>query len=91
MLTVKEKTTLIGVSELRTHWDEIMDVLGDSNVIIGKRNAPVAALIPIQRYKEIEEQMEWMEDIVLGFMARDRTKKKTRYLSLDEAEKKLGL
>lgn len=91
MLTVKEKTTLVGVSEIRTHWDEILKSLDGSNVIIEKRNAPLAALISIRRYMEIEEQMEWIEDIVLGFMAKKRDRKRTRYLPLEKVEKKAGL
>lgn len=91
MLTVKEKTTLVGVSELRTHWDEILKFLDKSNVIIEKRNAPLAALISIRRFMEIEEQLEWIEDIVLGYIARERDRKKTGYLSLEEAEKKTGI
>lgn len=93
MLTVKENTTLIGISELRTKMDKVLKASKNSKVIIEKRHRPVAVLLSLKRYEEIEEILDLIEDKALGYLARERERKekRLRYLSLDEAEKKVGL
>lgn len=93
MLSVKENTTLVGISELRTKMDEVLKTLKTSKVIVEKRHRPIAVLLPLRRYEEIEEILDLIEDKALGYLAREREGKgkQVGYLSLDKAEKKVEL
>lgn len=93
MYTFYEPASLVGVSELRTHLDEILKLVRKSKVFLGKRNKPVAVLVSIEKFQEMEDLLEKMEDAALGYVARDREKgtKLKEYISLDAAEKRVGL
>lgn len=91
MILVKEGTTLVGISELRTKADEILRAMQHSTVVLERRNKPLAVLLPMARYEEIEARLDWLEDQVLGHAARNRLRKTSRkaYLTLDQVEKRL--
>lgn len=91
MVTVKEPTTLVGVSELRTKLEEILRVMEHSTVILERRRKPLAVLLPIAKYEELEATLEWVEDHVLGgaALARERHTPRRKYLSLDEVERRM--
>ena len=92
MYTVKEETTLVGVSELRTRLEKILEAARRHKVVIEKRNKPVAVLIAIERYNAIEELLDRIEDYELGRLAREREKKasKNDYLTFEAALRKVG-
>jgi prevent-host-death family protein len=77
MITVKENTTLVGVSELRTGIDNILEKAKEGLVIIEKRHKPQAVLLSSEEYEHMQNMVETAEDLVLGFMARDRFKSST--------------
>ena len=91
MITLKEDTTLVGISELRTHIHQILEVSKRHKVLIGKRNKPVAVLISLEKYQLIEETLETLEDYSLAILARERESrsKASDYISIDEAIKKI--
>ena len=93
MRTVKENTTYAGLSELRTHADEIISVLRDKPVVLEKRHKPVAVLVPIAQYERTEALMEQIEDVVLGHLAQERLKhtKSTDWIPLEQALRRVGL
>ena len=92
MITVEEKTTLVGVSELRKGTKEILEKLKFNKVILIKRNKPVGALLDYEEFRQIEEIMEALEDYILGTLAKERAKRKRKkVISLKEAEKRVGL
>ncbi len=93
MRQVKEQTTLVGVSELRTQVDEIMGATRTGPVIIEKRHKPFAVLVSIEQYERTEEVLEYLEDTVLGLLAKEREHRTphARYLSLEELERRVGL
>lgn len=72
MLTVKENTTLVGVSELRKGIEKILEKARKGLVIIEKRHKPTAVLMSIEEYEHIQNILETSEDIVLGFIAQKR-------------------
>lgn len=41
-------------------------------VIIERRNKPIAVLVPLKRYEQMEELLEWIEDQALGYLAKER-------------------
>lgn len=92
MYTVKEDTTLVGVSELRTKIERILEQAKNHKIIIEKRNKPIAVLIAIDRYNAMEEIIEHVEDIELGYIARERDKKSSRkdYIPIEKAFKKIN-
>ena len=92
MITVEEKTTLVGIAELRKLTKEILEKLKSSKVILTRRNKPVGILIDYEEFRQIEEIMEALEDYILGTLARERAKRKgKKFISLNEAEKRVGL
>lgn len=93
MIMVKEQTTLVGISELRTKADEILRAMQRSTVVLERRNRPLAVLLPIAKYEEMEAHLDWVEDRILGHWAKERGRKTPRksYLSLEAVEKRLKL
>lgn len=92
MITLKGDSTLVSISELRTNLDKTLEASKTSKVLIEKRNKPVAVLLPIEKYNEMEEILDLLEDKALGYLARERQKKSkdSDYLGIGEVEKKIG-
>lgn len=92
MITVKEETTLVGISEFRTHADDILKIAKKHRVVIEKRNKPVAVLLSMELYEKLEELIEAVEDRVLGEIALKRIKNyKGPLLTIDRFKKRIGL
>ncbi len=91
MYTIKEDTTLVGVSELRNRIDKVIEEARYHKVIIEKRNKPVAVLIAIDQYNAMEEILDRIEDLELGRAARKREKSSSSkdYISIEKAYKKI--
>jgi prevent-host-death family protein len=89
MYTFEEKTTLIGVSELRTKIDKILKEAKDHRVFIEKRNKLIAVLLDIEKYKEMEKVLDILEDFILSYLAeqRKKTHKLSSYKDIEEVEK----
>lgn len=75
MFTVKENTTLVGVSELRKGIDKILEKARKGLVIIEKRHKPQAVLMSNEEYEHLTGIVDMAEDLVLGFAASERLKK----------------
>ena len=91
MITVKEDTALVGVSELRTNIEKILEESKKHKVLIGKRNKPVAVLMDMEKYSKIQHTLELLEDFALGFLARERDKKSklSDYVDIENALKRI--
>ena len=91
MYTIKEETTLVGVSELRNRIDKVIEEARRHKVIIEKRNKPVAVLMAIDQYDAMELILDHIEDLELGRSARKREKssKNSDYISIEKAYKKI--
>ena len=93
MRQVKGNTTLVGISELRTHAEAIVKVARTEPVILEKHHRPIAVLVPIQQYERTEATLDALEDQLLGLLAKERERRHpvTSYLSLEELERRVGL
>lgn len=93
MITVKENTTLVNISELRNKPEKIFREMRKRRVVVEKHRRPVAVLIPVEQFKELEELLDFVEDHVLGWLAREREKgrKDPTWISLEAALKRVGL
>jgi len=93
MMTVKENTTIVGVSELRTKLEEVLKASKYSKIIINQRNKPIAVLMDIDVYNRLDELIEEWSDQQLAHEAKTRSSKSKRsdYISSMEARKRLGL
>jgi len=89
VLTFEEKTTLVGISELRTKMKEILKQAKENRVFIGKRNKLIAVLLDIEEYRKMEKVLEELEDFALGYLAhrREKISYKKQYLDIEEVEK----
>ncbi len=86
MITLKEKTTIAAISELRNKSEEILRELKDHHVVLQKHHKPVAVLFNYKNYEAFEEMLEFAEDYVLGSiaLARDKRSKKQDFVELDQ-------
>ena len=92
MFTVKEETTVVGISELRTHLNDILSIAKEKNVVLTKRNKPVLAVIDYEHYHQLNELIENLEDTFLEEIAQQRLSRKERKtIPLSEAMKMVGL
>ena len=84
---------MVGISELRTKADQVFKVMDRSTVILERRHRPKAVLISIERYEKMEALLDWVEDQVLGLLAKEREKGTPRkaYLTLDQVEERLKI
>lgn len=91
MKTFEEKTTVVGVSELRTKLDKILILAKDHKVLIEKRNKNLAVLIDITRYQEIERMLDMVEEFALGNIAKERgtSTKPSDYIPIKKFTKKI--
>lgn len=91
MITLREDTTLVGVSELRTHMDKILQESKKHKVLIEKRNKPVAVLMAMEDYNKMEETLDVLEDLALGYLAKERESgsKSSDYVGIEEALKRM--
>ena len=74
MITIKENTTLVGVSELRSGIEKILKKAQEGLVIVEKRHKPTAVLMSNEEYEHIQNILEIAEDLVLGFITDARYK-----------------
>ena len=72
MITVKQNTTLVGVSELRKGIDAILEKTRHGLVIIEKRHKAAAVLMSNAEYESMQSLVDVAEDIVLGYIAHER-------------------
>jgi prevent-host-death family protein len=92
MLTVKEDTTVIGITELRKMIPEVLKKIKREKVILTRRNRPIGILVDYQEFERIEQMIDLIEDHLLGRLASDRASRKVRKtVSLEEAEKRVRL
>lgn len=90
MRIVRQPGAFAAVSDLRTHFDEILAQLKETPVTLEKHNRQVAVLEDPKRYAALQETLEAATDVLLAFEARARevSGKQGRYASLEEAERR---
>ena len=92
MLSVKEDTTVVGITELRKMIPEILKKIKQEKVILTRRNRPIGILVDYEEYERMEKMIEAFEDQVLGQLAKERASRKDkRTIDLEEAERRVGL
>lgn len=89
---VTRETALIGTTELRKEMPNFAQ-LKIKTVVVMKRGKPVAVLEDFEQFEEKERLLDEFEDIVLGFLAkeRDEKSKKNEYISEGVLAKSLGV
>ena len=78
MITVKQKTSIAGISELRNKSEEILKNVKDHDVVSERHNKPVAVMIDYKQYELHEKMLDYAEDYVLGMLALERDKKSSK-------------
>jgi len=86
MMTVREKTTIAAISELRTQSGKILSSLKDNRVVLERHKKPVAVMLNYKSYEDWKAILTFAEDYVLGMTAlqRDKRSKKRDYINIDE-------
>ena len=93
MLKVSEGTAVYGVSELRTKTPDLLKSLKTHRVLLTKRNKPIGVLCPYGEFEKQERIIDEIEDLVLGYLAKERIKstKGSDFIPLEEVERQLSL
>jgi prevent-host-death family protein len=93
MFSVDEEATIVGVAELRSRGAKLLNELKDKRIILTRRNEPAAVMLSIDEFRRLKALAEESEDLYLESIAheRDRTGKKSDYISHDKVKAKLGL
>ena len=88
MKTFDEKTTVIGVSELRNKatLNKALEEAKKHRVLIEKSHKEVAVLLDIKRYRKMQEILNVLEDFALGCIAQERDKNSdlSDYIDIDD-------
>jgi PHD/YefM family antitoxin component YafN of YafNO toxin-antitoxin module len=86
MMTVKEKTTIAAISELRNKSEQILHQLKSHRVVLERHKKPVAVMLNYRAYQDFEAMVDLAEDYILGALARerDRTATKKDFIDIDE-------
>ncbi|MBI2634306.1 hypothetical protein HYW82_01380 [Candidatus Peregrinibacteria bacterium] len=93
MIKINDEITMVGMAELRHEIPSLSKNLKFKTVIITKRGKPVAVLEEFGQYEEKKDIIDTFEDVVLGYMAKERhqNSKESDYLPSSLAAKKLGI
>ncbi len=88
MITVKDKSTIANMSELRQKEksEQILKNLKDHKVILEKHSTPVAVMLDYHQYEVLEQLLDFAEDYVLGMLAkqRDESAKKEDFVDIEK-------
>ncbi len=89
-----DEITIVGVSELRAKIYEVLEKVKHEKILLTRRNKPEAVLISFERFQELEQRLEALEDEHFGKLALQRLKEhkrsKRRTLSHQVMMKKYG-
>ncbi|MEK7524232.1 MAG: hypothetical protein AAB588_04360 [Patescibacteria group bacterium] len=93
MIPISDETVIIGTAELRKEIPQLTKNLKTKTVIVTKKGKPVAVLEDFDEYQEKNRLFETFEDIVLGYLAKERHEKSKKgdYISGKEMAKRLGI
>ncbi len=93
MIQVSDDVILIGTAELRKNVPQLTKNLSHKTVIVTKRGKPIGVLEDFSEHEEKKKLLDTFEDLVLGYLAkeRDQKSKKGDYITEEEMSKKLGI
>lgn len=86
MITVKNKTSIVSISELRTKSKQILKSMKDHPVILQRHNKPLGVLMDYDSFEALDAMLEYAEDYILGRLAaeRERTARRGDYVDIEE-------
>lgn len=92
-MLINDDIKLIGATDLRTEIPKLTKDMKVKTVIVMKRGKPVAVLEDYEKYEEKRKILDTFEDLVLGYMAKERYEStaKNRYIDEKKVAKKLGI
>jgi len=64
MAVSARRDVLVGVTEARERLKELLDEVGEKNVVVLRRNQPVAVMVHPDRLEKLMERIEDLEDTV---------------------------
>ena len=89
-----DEVTIVGVSELRSKINEVLERVKREKILLTRRNKPEAVLIGFEQFQKLQRQLEYLEDQYFGKLAlqrlKDHKRSKRRTLSHPEMMKKYG-
>ncbi len=91
MFTVDQKTTFVGITDLRTETQAMLKALKHSRVILTDRNAPRAVVIDYEDFEKMKELIEMAEEGMDAIEIGRRKKQAKKFLTHEQALKALSL
>lgn len=93
MIHIDENTIMIGATEFRSEMPKLMKLLGQKRIIVMQRGEPIGVFSDFNDYQQQENWADVFEDVVLGYLAKERYESSDEkdYYTSEEMEQKLGL
>jgi len=90
MINITDNISMVGASELRTQMPKLTKDIKLKTIIVTKKGKPVAVLEDFDIYEEKKKVIDLFEDIVLGYLARERDQnsKDSDFITEEEVLKK---
>jgi PHD/YefM family antitoxin component YafN of YafNO toxin-antitoxin module len=89
MLQISEKTTLVGITNLRTEGRKMLKQLKVSRVILTDRNKPCAVVLDYEEYEKMRELIEMAEEGVDAIEIAKRKNRSKTFLTHQQVMKAL--
>jgi len=86
MITVKNKTSIASISELRSKSKLVLKSMKDHPVILQRHNKPLAVLMDYKSFETLEVMLDYAEDYILGRLAakREQESRPEDYVDINE-------
>ena len=72
MITVNDDTVMVGATEFRSEMPKLLKLVGQKTIVVMNRGEPVAVFQDYQHYQEDQSWHDTFEDVVLGYLAKER-------------------
>lgn len=91
MFTVDEKTTFVGITDLRVHAKRMLSLLKGSHVVITDRNTPRAVVLDYDQFNKMRDLIDMAEEELMApVVLRRKMKSRGHFLSHEEIVKKIS-
>lgn len=93
MIHINDDTILVGTTDLRSEIPQLMKEVKFKKIIVMKRGKPIGVLENIEQHEEKERLLDTFEELVLGFIAKERYESSTakNFVRAETVAKKIGL
>lgn len=91
-MSLKEDMAVVGITQLGKEGARLMGQLRRRRVVVTQKNKPVGVLLRYEDYRRMQAVTERLENLVLNHEVKRRaSRRKRKTITLEEAERRVGL